>query len=425
MPHNNTPTQTAVPQPVSWTYALPFFAALFGVIATQKPLTTEGHALADPSQGLTYQVLFGTAYFFALVLLLRRLPESLSLLRNNLIYVLLLCYALASGFWSEFPLKVVVVWGHYVGTMLICMAAVLAFEKHPHAFFKMLVVWGLIMTIASVVLVFSVPALGISTADHVRWNGITGNPNTLGLVSMVSVWAAASYYQYASKLRSKLLSLVLLAVAGMCLYGSNSVTSIMMSVFIVVAAFAFVGLQRSTAEMRAFKIVAWTFGGVVAIFSIYTVAPHSFSEKWIFDNVGRSSTLTGRETLWELARKAIDAKPLLGWSFDALTSISKNYDLRFGQLHNGYFDLAVRGGYVGVFFIAYFAGRSVLTSRSLSVFDPRLTVLLAAMLIAILLHNLTEASLVRSPHTLWTIFTFAYLYLHRVSRNAITTDTAS
>lgn len=425
MPQIDAPTLPAAQQSVAWIYALPLFAMLFGAIQAQGRPFSAGHIVVDPSSGLAYQILAWVAYLLALFLMLGRLPDFLALLRNNVVYVLLLCYALASAFWSEFPLKVVVTWGHYVGTALICMAAVLAFEKHPQAFFRMLVVWGLVMTIGSVVAVIAVPAQGISAADHIRWAGITGNPNTLGLVCMVAVWGGASYYQYASKVRGKLLSLLLLAAAGICLYGSNSVTSILTSVIVLVAAFAIVGLQRGTADIRVLKTVAWLVGGMVAVFSIYVVAPHVFSEKWAFDNVGRSSTLTGRETLWEIARKAIEAKPLLGWSFDALGSMSKNFDMKFGQFHNGYFDITVRGGYVGLFFIVYFAGKSLITCLSLSRYDSRLAVLLGAILVAILLHNTTEASLVRSPNTLWTIFTFTYFYLHRVSRNAITVDRGS
>jgi O-antigen ligase len=84
-----------------------------------------------------------------------------------------------------------------------------------------------------------------------------------------------------------------------------------------------------------------------------------------------------------------------------------------GQFHSGYLDLLVRGGWVGM---VLFIG--ILTSIfarivKLARLEYRRAALFAVMTVAILLHNVTEASLVRETHLLWTLLLFFYFFAYQ------------
>jgi O-antigen ligase len=88
---------------------------------------------------------------------------------------------------------------------------------------------------------------------------------------------------------------------------------------------------------------------------------------------------------------------LLTLSAQSLNRIS------YGQFHNGYLDMLVRGGILGALIAVTFIG--VLTLRILNAMrwhrEP--AVLMLILLAGILAHNLTETSLMQFPNALWMI----------------------
>jgi O-antigen ligase len=140
-----------------------------------------------------------------------------------------------------------------------------------------------------------------------------------------------------------------------------------------------------------------------------------------FSITGRDATFTGRVRLWNMAWSAFHQNPLLGWSFDDLMSLSQKRHLEYRQFHNGYLDLLVRGGIVGAVLLGYLILRKYVLLARLARINWRLFTTLASLSTAILVHNFTEASLVRGQHLMWLLFVFVLFSLNdgNLSRSSI------
>ncbi|MDX1811676.1 MAG: O-antigen ligase family protein [Gammaproteobacteria bacterium] len=390
--------------------ALPFLICLLGIISIQR---SQGVSIED-NGSIFYQLAYGVAYVFALFLILKKLPESIVLFKNYWMYLGFLFYALSSVFWSQFPLKVVVQWLHYVGSTLVCIAMLLVVLNRKKALENTFLIFATLIIPTSLFVVFFVPSIGISTADGARWVGLAGNPNTLGIVALLSVWACIIVLLNEGAIWKKTLAGTLLLLSFVCLIGSNSVTSTVLSVFIVMSIVLISIFKSGNLESSLIKLIVLFFVAILGIFLIYLILPEMLSEKWFFESVGRSETFTGRLVLWEMAEKAIGQKPLMGWGFDGLKSMSTAFDLKFTQLHNGYYDIIVRGGYLALGFIVFFSIKMIFHLFRIWRFDKYTVAKILPLVIAIYLHNVTEASFMRSPHDLWLMFIFLYMYLHSI-----------
>jgi O-antigen ligase len=180
----------------------------------------------------------------------------------------------------------------------------------------------------------------------------------------------------------------------------------MIALFYVAAipsAVFFVRSQRAVVALL--KAILWTSIVVTFILTAYVVDPDLFQIDAFLNRVGRSRTLTGRLDLWTLGWQAFLERPLVGWGFDNLLTLSAQSlnRISYGQFHNGYLDMLVRGGILGALIAVTFIG--VLTLRILNAMrwhrEP--AVLMLILLAGILAHNLTETSLMQFPNALWMI----------------------
>lgn len=393
--------------------ALPFFLALFASTLSAQYTAIESIGRMAPVDEEPYRpFVFGVIYLLAAIVVLLNMRRLVDVLRHHSTYLLFLTYALASAIWSEYPLKVLITWGHLVGSVLIALSVVFVYEGKDKSLFKTIVIYAAISITISIVVVLFFPSRGIMDVDgKLRWVGLTATSNTLGIIAMISVWASAVYFLYVRKVREKIFLSLLIVASAVCLYGSDSITAsvLALAAFFFVPTFKYVA-GKTPAQMFMISISA-LFLMTVCIFTAYVIAPNIFDVVKLLNLMGRDTTFTGRTTLWDIAVSAIADKPILGWSFDALMSLSAKYRIHYGQFHDGYLDLLVRGGWVGMLFIIFMV---ITVSRNLSKvakINAKLFAGLGVLLIIVLVHNVTEASLGKSPSIIWLLFTLMYFYL--------------
>jgi O-antigen ligase len=320
-----------------------------------------------------------------------------------------LVYAFASSLWSANPTKVLVTSGHLLGHYSVAVAGLLMFRGNEVSLIRVYAMFSYVFIPACLVTVFLFPDRNVY-AETGRWMALTWNPNALGAAAMICVWANISYLLYSEKLLMRLWIISILAGAFMLLIGSGSVTSVALSSFILISVPIFYWFANSrTAVSAAFKIIysCLIVFGVMGYF--YATQPELFDPNRVLGTVGRDTNLTGRTTLWAIADAAITERPWLGWSFDALQSLPTKYSIKYNQFHNGYLDLLVRGGRVGLAFIILFATIAIFRIIRLAPIKKRMSAGFGALLIAILLHNTAEASLASAPNPLWLLFSFLYI----------------
>lgn len=395
--------------------AMPFVFALFATTLSPENTAQNVNSVVRESSYRTF--LFGAIYLLALGSVLFRVTDLRVILRGSLLYSILLGYTLISAIWSNFPLKVLITWGHFAGIFLVALAAVIALQGKQRAFLKLTVSCVGLAVLASIVTAMLFPARGImEIGGKLRWVGLTASPNTLGLAALVLMWASLSLMSYIERFRHKVMLFVLMAASAAVLYMANSIAAASLSLLSLMLIPLLTHISNST-RLRAASILLLTFVMVVAgIFVVYLAVPDVFQLDRILAALGRDRSLTGRTGLWEIANSAIREKPALGWGFDALMSLGSKYRISYGQFHNGYLDLLVRGGWIGMLLVAALIVQ--LFSRILRVRkrDAKAYAAFMSLLVIILLHNFTEASLARSPHIFWLLFTFSYFYVGTISR---------
>ncbi|MCC7258119.1 MAG: O-antigen ligase family protein [Gammaproteobacteria bacterium] len=356
--------------------------------------------------------LFGATYLLALVLCIRRSREAILLLKQNLPYIVLLAFMAASTAWSLFPLKVMVSIGHAVGFVAVVIATVMAVRNEPARLFRTLAVTGGVIIVASLATVIILPERGaMNIGGTVRWVGLSSHPNTLGLTALVTVWASSAVWSQTRVTRVRLACLFAIGMALISLYGANSITAGVLALATIFGMPCLVWLLERAPEQRVVLSILLFLVIIVGAFVGNLLMPEIVASEVFLKIVGRNPTLTGRTELWQVAFVAIEQRPLLGWSFDALQSLGGAGVGRVSQFHNGYVDVLVRGGWIGltmvVWLVAVTAARLI---RSVWI-DTRIWVPLAILLVIILLHNVTEASLARSPSALWLLFSLVMFIL--------------
>jgi O-antigen ligase len=381
-----------------------------------------GHNFSAPSESVDAQevafqnnpvplIVRGCAYLLALGTVLAHSGASLQFFRRQITFLLLAAYIGSSMLWSAFPSKVFINWGHLMGLGLVLMSAGCYFKYRPDGFFAVVSGTLGLSLLFSIIVALLVPAVGVSELDG-RWQGFAGNANSLGMIALISVWSNTAGLYMPVNRKARKWHWLGLAISFTALGGTRSVTSILTAGFTVAAIFFLIRLEDNPNLVRIMKILAAAWGLLIIFAMLLVFAPELLEAKGLFGLLGRSTTFSGRTNLWEEAWRLITMRPLLGWSFDSNMSVL-NHLGNVGQFHSGYLDLLVRGGWVGM---VLFIG--ILTSIfarivKLARLEYRRAALFAVMTVAILLHNVTEASLVRETHLLWTLLLFFYFFAYQ------------
>lgn len=394
---------------------VPLMLLLFAtVFSPHKPLNS-GNFLAVSTAEWYRTYLFGGVYLLAGVVVLAQPARAMGQAARHGLYLVFLLYVVWSANWSAHPGKVLVMWGHFVGAYLACLAAVLSPAPRWKSLLRAFAAFATLSVAATVLIVAVNPARGImDVGGKMRWIGFTNSANTLGVLMLVAIWSCwAALYEFRSRWWRAAI-LLMMPLIAFCLYKSDSMTSLLLALLI---SLLFPVLMRIGRMAPLWVLAVLVACGVVTasgLLVLYVCAPELFTPATVLDNlnyIGRSATFTGRTSLWETAFRAISDRPFVGWSFDALFSMSDRYAVRASHLHNGYLELLVSGGLLGGAFVAAMIAQ--ILARLLPVLRSNSWegVSLGILLLLLLLHNLAEPSLAKVPTLLWVVFTLLFTFL--------------
>jgi exopolysaccharide production protein ExoQ len=399
-------------------YVLPLFLALFALTLSVGQPSVSLLPGAAGSSDIAYNSLplFTVLYILAFVMLLRRPAASWRVLTTHWSYLAFITYIILSSLWSAYPIELLKKSTHYIGILLICAAASVALARKEKSMLRIFVAYTSIAMIVCIATVLIAPSRGIDEALSRRWRGLTYHPNVLGSVAMIAVWANVNYLFYTTRFKEQIWSVIVIGLAGLCLYGSNSITSTVLSVLLVVVVpmMMWVGKRSIARTILIVGAIAMSTLLVLAMSTDQSLHSVDVADEF-FAVTGRDKNFTGRTGLWEMAWSAFKQKPLLGWSFDDLMSFLPIRNLRVSQFHNGYLDLLVRGGIIGWGFMGYLIIRKYVLLARLARINWRLFITLASLSTTILAFNITEATLVRGQHLVWLLFIFVLFSLNHVN----------
>lgn len=187
-------------------------------------------------------------------------------------------------------------------------------------------------------------------------------------------------------------------------------TSTVLSTCLLLSAIWFAFITSSSGSTKIIKIIFFIILILLLIAVVVVINPDFFSVKTFFKIIGRNETLTGRTSLWAVGLRGFAERPYLGWGFDTLRSFLGHYSLGYGQLHNGYLDLLVRGGLISLFLLLLMMSQLLKNIIKLKFLGDKRHFFILSLFVAILTHNITEASFVSNIDTLWIMFLILYFY---------------
>jgi exopolysaccharide production protein ExoQ len=294
-----------------------------------------------------------------LIALFQRRQRVGRLMRGNAPILLFFAYCGVSFVWSDHPDVSFKRWIRAVGD-LVMVLIVLTDRDWMSALKRLLARVGYLLLPLSILFILYYPYIGRAYGrwdGKMVWTGVATGKNTLGMVCMVfglaALWRVLDAYGEEKKARKYgplIANAVIIAMGIFLLWKANSVTSI--------ACFALGGavmilIRRRAVVRRPLLVHALVAVVVAGAFCVLFLGIGS----GLLQNVGRDATLTGRTDIWQLAI-SLSGNPLVGtgyesfWLGSRLEAVRRIYPNHVNQVHNGYLEIFLNLGWIGVILLA-------------------------------------------------------------------------
>jgi exopolysaccharide production protein ExoQ len=331
--------------------------AIIGSRLVSEWLSGSAYEMTSPDAYLEGSAVDRNVFLGLMVLggfiVLRRVVSWEVLFRKNIVILLFFVFGLASVSWSDFPLTAFKRWQKVLGHVIMALV-VLTERDREEAFKAVFRRCAYVLIPLSVLFLKYYPDLGRSFS---LWTGeaynvgVTTNKNALGNLCMIMglFFLASLFERWRDKGRfadlDRWIDLTFLMTIGWLLYIAHSASSV---AAVAIGAVVIIGLQVRTVERH---FTGLCIGGAVTVAVLQMVVNVKDS---IVLALGRDTTLTGRTELWEkLGTMHVD--PLVGAGFESfwlgprVEELWRIYWWQPNQAHNGYYEMYLNLGAIGVF----------------------------------------------------------------------------
>ncbi len=397
--------------------ALLFCAVLFGLLPSGFNWSYEVDSDSLNTGSLGFQLQWGSIFALSAFVLMRQ--PVLALLYARAINPFLLAmaiYCFASILWSPVPIVTLKKTIQVVGLILFSLAIQMNGKSWSYNILVMLsALTGIEM--ASAVAAIAFPSVGIDAYFGHAWRGIADNKNTLGaiaalsLVLWVSVWHVKSLRGW-MRWFGALLGVV-------CVVFSTSSTSLTIA---TLGPFIYLVLHRqhvgSHMWLQRVMVVVAMFA-LLFVYGFYIQEAHFPTRSDLlgpFASIfGKSSDLTGRSDIWAPLIVEIEKHWIFGIGYGAFwlgpgsasQPVLDTLPWIPYQGHNGYLDMLNELGAMGMLLFSGLVLLHVRNLMQLARVDRKAAALFGALLVTILVFNLTESSLFRSVEFNFLLLVFS------------------
>lgn len=344
-------------------------------------------------------------YIWCALLVLPRWKTTLSAVKAAWPILLLPALIVLSSLWSIDPILTLRRSTFFTLSTLMAIYLGERFTLEDFAgLFAQALCWFMFASIATS-LVF--PAKVLDPAHDGAWRGLTIHKNVFGECMAVAVLLLMLVHFR----RHRVMRVFFLVASIVLLILAHSVTPTISCGIVIVA----VPLLRRVSRLRIKeRYFAYTFlVGAVGLVVAFIVSDSAS----LLAMFGKDSTLSGRAQLWTLVMQTIWQRPILGYGYDAFwegfRGASRGILEQTGWLvpmaHNGYLDLWLSLGLVGLCVFVYLFLRAMAMALHLLRHDRRaIAAWPLAYLLFFALHNSAES-------TLLTRTTFEFIVFVQVS----------
>lgn len=356
---------------------------------------------------ITTQITKSVIYLLAFCLIIPKLKFAIRLGVKNILIWVTLFWVFASAIWSGEPSITLRTSAGLLGTTVISLYLA---SFYDHERFALLAAWSfLVVNILSLFVIVFFPAQGISW-DPYGWRGIYFTKNGLGINSLFGI---ILFTALLPNKKTATLGVIGLILSFILLIGSKSITSLVISVFALsIWSIMLTYLNRNKPvfiSLLVFSLILFAFG--IWLYS-------TNNTEILFRSLGKDLTFTGRTPIWDLVLFYVRQKPWLGYGYGAVW-LGRNYGLGsyisysmnyyVVNAHNGYLDLLLEIGIIGVILVSVVI--ITILSKLLSNISKSTRVKSSELwpvvfLIALIVYNSTEAMLLVQNNVAWIIIAF-------------------
>ena len=346
----------------------------FFIVASKLPSQWIGgsygyDAQASQEGNLTDSVIYSLLILISLGILLSRSFRWEKFLAQNLWLTLYLGFALLSLFWSDFPFVTFKRWFRDLGNYLV--ALVVLTDAYPlEAISTLLRRVSYVLISLSVVFVKYFPYLAIHYSPYSgapEYVGATTSKNMLGVLCLMSgiffAWDTMTRWRARKERKvSKLLLGVNLAYLAMTLWLLHLCASSTSRLCWLLASLV-IALSYTKTAKRNPAFLKWTIPTGVCMYLFLAFGLGIDLNAMVAESVGKDPTLTGRTVIWN-AVLSTHINPLLGagyesfWMGKRLEHVWRLTGPGINEAHNGYLEVYLNLGIIGVLLMAGFLASS-------------------------------------------------------------------
>jgi len=337
------------------------------------------------------QGLLALLYLTSLLIGLTRPRTWIRAAKSDLALVALIGLTLASVIWSEAPDLTLVRGLALLGTSFF--GVYFALRYPPESQLRLLCLGLGLVVIYNAILALT--QLGVVSAGSFR--GSFDHKNSLAKMMTL---ATAAFLCAAGERRGRLLAVMLATVSFSLVVFAGSATGLVV-VLTLVAIFPFLRLLRADVRLVVvLGIAAVLVLGIGALAVPQVVA-------LLAPALGRDVTLTGRTEVWPVLIAMFLQRPWLGYGYSAFWSGDSTLGTSWQptQAHNGFLEVALALGLVGLVIFVVMYARGVMRALLLVRREGQAASFWPLMYFGyVLLYNITEATVLGRNNILWVLF---------------------
>jgi exopolysaccharide production protein ExoQ len=378
-----------------------------------QPLSVDG-IYSDPvGQALDLAMLA-----LALVALIARGRKVGSVLRTNGPILLFFSYAGVSMLWSDFPYVTFKHW--FKGVEDVVMVLVVLTDDDPVMAIRRLVTrLGFILLPLSLLFSMYYPSLGrvFTKSWEAEYVGVAEQKNQLGIICMLfglgSLWCFLRAYRDRESTARRRHLLAHGALLGMAIWLLTMCHSLTSSVCFALAGAVMALASRRKSDARSARV------HLLSAVALFTALVPLFLARSLVESFGRDATLSGRTAIWQSVIDLV-RNPWLGAGYETflmgprLVELRKLYQNSFQEAHNGYLEIYLNLGWVGVSLFGFLLVTGYQKAVAAFRREPAVGSLGLAFLIAVMINGLTEA-----PFRMMTATIFFLLWAIMSSSKAV------
>jgi hypothetical protein len=395
---------------------LVFVLLAFGLVGARPFSGADIDSVSTASDGFLNQAVWLGAVAVAVPLIFSRYRMILPLVGKTWPLLLVIAWDTATAAWSPVPgvtiRRVAVLWFMYAAALGVAASGVPLRDFHRIAF----IVSGLVMAI-DIMGAVGMPSRGLDNEG--RLIGMHGHKNTAG---QVAVMASLCWYYYAGRYQWRTIRFLVLgcsAIFYLAILATGSKTGTALAMVVVVWTTMMVMLARRGSSSTAIFGSALSFA-ILMLIGVLMLSGVSWTE--VGTAVFGDLTFTGRLPLWEVIWDKIQLNFWNGYGFGAFWDVAGSDNSLglsksvgwlgvVGQAHNGYLDLFLQTGAIGLGLAILSLGwifrvaARLLAQPTRHSADMPARAFGYAMVFSIALYNLLESSYLR-PHHMQAIWLF-------------------